>query len=223
MEIIIDADSMIYASCYQDSFEDAKLRLDSFINEAIQDLSLYNWNTFRVCSGSNGNFRNHIVDYYKSNRRGDKPEYLNELRDYCKKEWMSVYKHGVETDDVVASLWASAVAKGVDAIIVSIDKDYKQFPAKIYNYIKKEMIIVNDTEALYNFYTQMIVGDSADNIKGIPRKGVKAAEKTLYGLESKYSMVKAVYNMYIDKYKGKAKIKYMENYMLLKLKTDVFR
>jgi len=38
---------------------------------------------------------------------------------------------------------------------------------------------------MYLFYKQMLMGDSADNIKGIPGVGPKKAEKLLDGLDLK--------------------------------------
>jgi len=69
----------------------------------------------------------------------------------------------------------------------------------------------------------MIVGDSADNIKVCKGKGKAFANKLLEPLTSKYQIVKAVYDVYREIYKGKAKLKYITTYNLLKLRTDVLR
>ena len=64
---------------------------------------------------------------------------------------------------LVASMWAK---NPKESIIVSIDKDYLQFPATIYNYHYKHQTITTYTEyeANYFFYEQMIIGDTADNV-----------------------------------------------------------
>ena len=53
-----------------------------------------------------------------------------------------------------------------EVMIVSIDKDYKQFPCLMYNYHYKhqEILDISEDEAMYNFYEQMIMGDTADNV-----------------------------------------------------------
>ena len=69
-------------------------------------------------------------------------------------------------DDIVAKYWYKLSNEfGRDnVLIISIDKDYKQLPALIYNYHYKHRCIydISEKQALYNFYEQMICGDSAD-------------------------------------------------------------
>jgi len=227
MEIkpILDADSMIFASAVTSSdLEEAKLKLDYKINESLNDLQDLGYEivSFVVCSGSKGNFRKLITKEYKANRQKiEIPEFLDDLHEYCKSDWNSKWSYGVETDDLVAKLWFESNNNGENPIIVSIDKDYFQFPAKIYNYNKKELVELSLLESIKNFYTQMIVGDSADNIKVCSGKGNAYASKLFDGLTTKYQIVKAVYGVYKEHYRSKAKLKYIETYNLLKLRTDV--
>lgn len=227
MEIkaILDADSMIYASASaSDDLEEAKVKLDAKINNSLnnlQDLG-YDIVSLVVCSGSKGNFRKFISKKYKANRKNiDTPPFLDQLHEYCKQDWQSMFGYGIETDDLVAKIWLHSKNNDENPVIVAIDKDYLQFPAKIYNYNKNTLIEVSEVDALRNFYTQMIVGDSADNILVCSGKGKVYAGKLLGELTTKYQMVKAVYNVYKDYYKSKAREKYIESYNLLKLRTDV--
>ena len=229
VSVIIDADSMIYASAMSESLSEAKEKLDNKLNLALNEIDDLGYviDEFIVCSGSYGNFRKFISSSYKSNRVSEKPQYLMELQKYCRTHWMSKFVLGVETDDVVASYWnaLSYLAERdsigqSNPIIVSIDKDYLQFPATIYNYERKTLVTINEIDAHRNFYTQMLVGDVADNVKGVKGCGVKCAEKTLSNLTSKYSMSRSVYELYMKAYKGKANIKYRENYSLLRLRVD---
>ena len=68
---------------------------------------------------------------------------------------------GIETDDLVAKYWFELSQEiGRDNVmIVSIDKDYKQFPCLMYNYHKKHQVVydITEEEAMYNFYEQMII------------------------------------------------------------------
>lgn len=222
--VLIDADSIIFASAVtSDTFEDAKDKYDYKINEVLDLMSsLYEIDGFSVFSGSKGNFRKKITPSYKANRRDmEIPVHLGALHSYSKEFWSAKYVYGAETDDLIASYWHRLTSEGKKVIIVAIDKDYKQFPAAIYNYQKREWYKIDELEALKNFYTQMIVGDSADNIKVCKGKGKAFAEKLLSPLTSKYQIVKAVYSLYKEFYKGKAKLKYIETYNLLKLRTDV--
>jgi hypothetical protein len=92
----------------------------------------------------------------------------------------------------------------------------------MYNYHFKHKVIYNITEeeALYNFYEQMIIGDTADNVNYCKGYGKKYAEKYLGDCKSKYSYVRKIYELFKIIYKGKARQKYVECWNLLKLKTE---
>ncbi len=109
-----------------------------------------------------------------------------------------------------------------EVMIISIDKDYKQFPALIYNYHHKHRIVYDITkqEALFNFYSQMIEGDQADNVNFFKGKGKKFAEKYYKDCTTKYQYTKKLYELFKKEYKSKAKLKYIECYTLLKLRTN---
>lgn len=177
IKAILDADSMIYASAVNSgNISDAKNKLDARINESLNDLQDlgYDIMSLVVCSGSKGNFRKFITSSYKANRKDTElPPLLDELHEYCKSDWYAQWSYGIETDDLVAKIWHESNENNESPVIVSIDKDYLQFPAMIFNYQNKKLIKLTELEALKNFYTQMIVGDSADNIRSVKtRKGL---------------------------------------------------
>ena len=107
-------------------------------------------------------------------------------------------------------------------MIVSIDKDYRQFPALIFNYHYKhrEVLDITEEQAMYNFYEQMITGDSADNVQYMKGKGKAFAKKYYDGCKTKYQYTRKLYELFIQEYKGKARQKYTECYHLLKLRTQ---
>ena len=213
IKAILDADSMIYASAVNSgNISDAKNKLDARINESLNDLQDlgYDIMSLVVCSGSKGNFRKFISSSYKANRKDTElPHLLDELHEYCKSDWYAQWAYGIETDDLVAKIWHESNENNESPVIVSIDKDYLQFPAMIFNYNKKKLVKVTELEALKNFYTQMIVGDSADNIKVCKNKGKAYADKLFKDLTSKYLIVNSVYAFYIDLYKSISHLKYI--------------
>ena len=227
IKAIVDADSMIYASAVTSkTLDEAKIKLDYKINESLNDLQDlgYEIMSFVICCGSKGNFRKLITKEYKANRKkNDIPELLSPLEEYCKSDWNARWSFGIETDDLVAKIWYDSCKDEELPIIVSIDKDYQQFPATIFNYMTKKIDKIDELGALKNFYTQMIVGDSADNIKVCNGKGKSFANKLFKDLTSKYQIVKAVSGVYKEHYRAKAKLKYIETYNLLKLRTDVLQ
>ena len=240
MKLIFDADSLIYASCFKRK-EDRLDKEDLF--ETDVDVAFKKFNTtlqgyldflkeqvvineMVFCNGSKNNFRNQITSTYKANRTAKRPDILGALHNLVKFNYDSVWGDGVETDDVVATLWAEEVKNnGVDSVIImSIDKDYKQFPCWFYdyNYKKRELIKISESEALNNFYSQMIVGDSADNIKVCKGYGKAYALKLFKSSKSEFSLISQTYRLYKQVYGDEARAMFEQSKSLLKLKTDCY-
>jgi len=237
MILLVDADSLVFASCYrkrenpddgkwQTEIEDARHKFDEQFMKIVNDLEeIYTVDEVRCFSGSKGNFRKQLTKDYKANRKKqDLPPLLWDMHQYVKDYYDSIYCYGLETDDLVARHWKQLSDEvGRDNVmIVSIDKDYKQFPALIYNYHYKHRRVYDITvdEALYNFYEQMIIGDTADNVNYFKGKGKRFAEKYLDDCVTHYQYTKKIYELFKQEYKGKAKLKYIECYNLLKLRTE---
>ena len=237
MILLIDADSLVFASCYMpkeeitDSpfytdIEDSKVKFDEQFMKIVNDLEeQYEINKVITFNGSKGNFRKILTPVYKANRKKQElPPLLHDMHQYVKDTYDSKFVYGLETDDLVAKYWQTLSNEfGRDNVmIVSIDKDYKQFPCLMYNYHYKHRVVldISEEEALYNFYEQMIVGDTADNVNYFKGKGKKFAEKYFKDCKSKYQYTKRLYELFKEQYKGKARQKYTECYNLLKLRND---
>ena len=237
MILLVDADSLIFAACYKKrehkdderfytDIEDCKAKFDEQFMSIVNKLEdMYPVERVITFSGSKGNFRKLITPVYKANRKVENiPPLLNEMHQFVKDEYDSVWGYGIETDDIVAKYWYNLSNEiGRDNVmIVSIDKDYKQFPCLIYNYHYKHKVVldISEEEALYNFYEQMIIGDTADNVNYFKGKGKKFAEKYLADCNTKYQYTRKMLELFQEKYKGKARQKYAECYHLLKLRTE---
>ena len=233
MIILLDADSLVFASCYntgsEDIFytdlEDAVSKFDEQFMAIINEIEKrYDIKKIMTFNGSKGNFRKILNSEYKANRKKqDLPPLLHDMHEYVKKNYSSIYGYGVETDDLVARYWknlSDEIGKE-NVMIVSIDKDYKQLPCLYYNYHYKwkEFYNITNDQALYNFYEQMITGDSADNVNFFKGKGKVFAKTYLNGCKSKFSYTKKLFKLFPELYKGKAREKYIECYNLLKLRT----
>lgn len=238
MIALFDADSLIFASCYNRVSDIDEIPYIQDIDESISKFEKgfqtimdevgeeYPLTGVMVFSGSKGTYRKEISKEYKANRKKKElPPMLPLLHKYVKERYNAVHDDYYETDDLVATYWRKLSDRdGVDnVIIVSIDKDYMQFPALIYNYHykKKHFIKLSKQDALYNFYTQMIVGDTADNVNYCKGKGKKFAERLLSDKKTKFSMQRAVYSVYKDIYEEKAKENFVECYKLLKLVENI--
>lgn len=137
---------------------------------------------FLTGCGSNPNFREEVAHTYKANRKPEsKPTYYNEIRQYIQDHFNTVITEGAETDDYLcpASKDVSERYKDTVPIIVSIDKDLLSVPGNHYNFVKRELITIDEATADHNFFKQMLTGDRADNIQGLSGFGpVKAAKYT---------------------------------------------
>ena len=237
MILLIDADSLIFASCYRKretpddelyytDIEDSRAKFDEQFMSIVNHLEdKYPIDKVLTFSGSKGNFRKLITKKYKANRKKQElPPLLDDMHQFVKDHYDSIWGFGVETDDMVARYWkqiSDDIGKD-EVMIVSIDKDYKQFPCLMYNYHykHKEILDISEEEAMYNFYEQMIVGDTADNVNYFKGKGKKFAEKHFKDCTTKYQYTRKLYELFKLEYKGKARQKFVECYHLLKLRTE---
>lgn len=123
-----------------------------------------------VTSGpSEENFRYKVDASYKANRKdAPRPQYLYDARKYFQKHWGAIVPVGIEPDDFIATY------AGEDDVISTIDKDYNQLDRKIYNWNKNTL---EYGEGLKYWWIQMLIGDSADGIPGVPNPA-KAHYKT---------------------------------------------
>ena len=232
MIVLFDADSLLWSSCYKkketpdsspfnDNLEEIAFKFDEVFMSIINKLEeVYDITEVVTLCGSQGNFRKMLTPTYKANRKkADIPPMLNELTKYVTESYNAVSKAGYETDDLVASMWAK---NPKESIIVSIDKDYLQFPATIYNYHYKHQTITTYSEydANYFFYEQMIVGDTADNVNMCKGYGKAYAKKIFKDCTTAYQFRKQVFTLYKTIYKSKAREKYILCYNLLKLRTN---
>ena len=237
MILLVDADSLIFAACYKKrehkdderfytDIEDSKAKFDEQFMSIVNKLEdMYNVERVITFSGSKGNFRKLITPVYKANRKKQElPPLLDEMHQFVKDEYNSVWGFGIETDDIVARYWKELSNEvGRDNVcIVSLDKDYRQFPAIIYNYHFKsrEILDISEEEAMYNFYEQFIIGASADNVQYFSGRGKVFASKYLKDCNTKYQYTRKMLELFQEKYKGKARQKYAECYHLLKLRTQ---
>jgi 5'-3' exonuclease len=71
-----------------------------------------------------------------------------------------------------------------------------QIPCKHYNFGRDKWYTVNEWDGLKFFYTQILTGDTADNIIGLHRVGPKTAEKMLDGATTEQEMFRRCVEAY---------------------------
>ena len=133
-----------------------------------------------LCFTHMRNFRYTVLETYKHNRKDAvKPKLYEDLKDYLKENFLCKSEEWLEADDVLGIL-ATKPNKRVEYVICSIDKDLEQIPGLHFNWDKDESVRrVTKLEADRVFWTQCLTGDPTDGFSGIPRVGIKTAEKIL--------------------------------------------
>ena len=227
MIVLFDADSLVYSSCCNvETIEEAIGKFDEvFMSIANRLEDNYDVKEYIFFNNSRGNFRKILDKNYKANRKNvELPPLLNEMHELVTTLYDSKKTYGMETDDIVARYWYKLSNEfGRDnVLIISIDKDYKQLPALIYNYHYKHRCIydISKDQALYNFYEQMIIGDGADNVNYCKGYGKVYASKLFNGCKTNYQFTKKTYELFRKIYKSKAKLKYIQCYNLLRLQLE---
>lgn len=198
MKALIDADSLLYRVGFaaEEEHENiAKARLDETLEMLIfQDLE--KCDEYQCFISGPTNFRSEVAVTvpYKGNRSEMKrPRHLTALREHIADKWGAKMSYHCEADDDVC---IAAHAEPY-SIIAHIDKDLDQIPGSHYNYVKKEFYNIGKFEGLKNLYKQALVGDVADNIKGIKGIGKVKAEKILkecFTEKELYETVLSCYN-----------------------------
>ncbi|MEK9199088.1 DNA polymerase I [Ureibacillus sp. FSL E2-3493] len=169
-------------------------------------------------------FRHESYGEYKGGRQKTPPE-LSEQFPYLRKlidayQIKRYEKELYEADDIIGTLAKQAESENMDVIIVSGDKDLTQLATdKVTVYITRkgmtdiEKYTPSHIEEKYGLSPLQIIdmkglmGDTSDNIPGVPGVGEKTAIKLL----KEYGSVEALYEQIDDMKKSKMKEKLVEN------------
>ena len=199
-KVLIDGDIIAYRSAFHAKDQDLKVatdKADQLINKILErTLFVAAPHEYQVYLTGKGNFRFEVAKshIYKGNRKdGEKPLWLGGVRQHMIDNWNAIVSDGEEADDLIA---IEATRYGPDTIVASIDKDMMQIPCKHYNFGRDEWYTVDVHEGLTFFYTQILTGDSADNIIGLYRVGPAKAKQILAGCDTEEKLWDAVVKAY---------------------------
>lgn len=147
--------------------------------------------SYRMFLSGPNNFRYRVFPEYKANRLDAKrPKWEKDVKTYLELDWQGEWSQGCEADDLLG------MNQTADTIICTIDKDLDMIPGMHYNFVKKVLYNVTPEESIYNFYYQLLVGDTADGIKGVPGVGPVKAKRILGMCESEREMFEACREAY---------------------------
>lgn len=173
--------------------------LKSIVDAAVREAGCDVYEAY-MSPQDRSNFRFALDPEYKANRKNaHKPVHFKALRDYAVKHLDAVVVTGMEADDILS---IRTFELGLDkVVIVSADKDMRQIPTTHYDWQKKTPVHqVGEYEGWQNFYTQLLVGDSVDNIKGCPKIGPAKAAKALKDCATDADMLEVCRGLYEKAY-----------------------
>lgn len=172
--LAVDGDIIAYrtAAVCEEHFEGAA---SSIIDTTLRDIATETGiSNMRIYLTGSNNFRYKVAKTkpYKGNRATMvRPKYLQHCIEYLIKNYNACIMHNYEADDGIATDMVNR-----KAIHCGIDKDLFQIAGLHYNYVNKEWFEVSAEEAELILYRQVLMGDTSDNIPGLPRVGAKTAE-----------------------------------------------
>lgn len=233
--LFVDADML----CYQcGGNDDTDVATSRRILKSKIDLFMSASGAERLVLGltGNGSTKGHraLIAYtkpYQGQRKGNKPKNWQYLRDYIGQGLAGPVKtvFDREADDLAGFV---AQTYGDDAVLCSRDKDFRMLPGLHLNWdtyelveVKPDVFGVEHGGKLYGhrwFWTQMLWGDAADNIPGLPKHpdfprgvGEVAAGKLLAFADDDDSAAHAVSQAYEAHWGAEWADRYVEQASLL--------
>lgn len=114
-------------------------------------------------------YRKMLWEPYKKGRPTKKPKHFELVTKVIKETYGFVSEKYMEADDLLV------VLKGVDDVIVTLDKDLLQVPGAYINLRDRGINYIDEEQAEVAFWTQMLCGDSIDNVRGLTQRQVGTA------------------------------------------------
>ena len=142
-----------------------------------------------------------VTKPYKGNREYlERPKHLKFTRDLLVERYQARFsRQGLEADD---SLGIHATRLGEGCFIASIDKDLDQIPGWHFNWVTDRVYRVSRKDGDFKFYTQLLTGDSTDNVPGIDGIGPQTAAKILQGAKDSAELFQRVWDVYRSRVEG---------------------
>lgn len=214
MRLLIDADILVYRAGFAvrdepvaHALRATKLMLNSILKRCRYDeYSLY------LSADNKSNFRYEvaITKPYKGNRTQPRPLHYNAIRTYLIEVHGAEIVEGMEADDKLGiEQYKHFQEDENSSAIVTIDKDLNMIPGWHFNFVKNLKYFITPLQATRAFYTQLLTGDSTDNIPGLPNIGPVKAAKIIAPCRTEEDMMYAVSKAY-DEHIGEGWEEYMK-------------
>lgn len=191
---LIDADSILYSAFYGNKVadditgepkkEDGKFvivpktdqeirdTLDGIFHNIFEEGKFTHYIIFVKGNNTTDNRLSFNSDY-KQHRTKETPEKWEFTKQYAIERWGAIEVNDIEVDDAIRICSVNML----DSYIVAIDKDLLWLAGENFNWRKNEWTNVSDREEEEYLAKSLIIGDTVDNIKGLPGKGESYCKK----------------------------------------------
>lgn len=184
--VFLDYDGFIckawFASQARGHHDDPELILTKLVMSAVEKAENY-FNhpvvIFPFVSGHS--YKKDLYDTYKEHREKDGG--LGEFRDYIISEYKVIRSEQLEADDLISlcAHYLERIGEGNNYIVFSDDKDL-HYISRVYCKINIQSKVQTNSLPVCSsrkLMCQLIAGDKEDDIDGIPKVGMKTADKVL--------------------------------------------
>lgn len=204
MLALVDGDSFLSAATWGRDFEGAKKHILFQIASTVENTYAKEY-LIAVGAGDGSNFREKLYPLYKQsisriNSRLKRPAWFKDLKEYLLDQAEVVPAIGCEADDLVRMWSVEARNAGDPFVVSSIDKDLDCISGHHYNPRNQELYVVTEDSANEFYWRQILMGDSVDNIPGLPGIGPVKAKSMLAGLKTDEARRDRVMSAYMDVY-----------------------
>lgn len=169
--------------------------IDAMMQRILKDTGADEYKVFLTGTG-NYRYQIAVTRPYKGTRDPSKtPSNLADAREYLISTYGGILVDGAEADDAMGIEQTNAMSADVETIICSTDKDMKMIPGWHHDF--KKTYFVDEHAANLAFYTQLLTGDTVDNIVGLCGCGPKTAANILknkFTPKEMYLSVQAAYD-----------------------------
>lgn len=180
------------------NIDEATPAVHKIIEELRDDLKADKVIMALTCSDT-PNFRKAFYPPYKENRASiRKPLLWKAIREYIVKTYDVRIKPNLEADDIIG-IMATMPDTGQERIMVSIDKDFRSIPGRLYHMLEKQMRVISEGAADRAFMTQVLTGDATDHYPGLPGVGPKKAAAILEECDGLSEMWQRILVSYLAK------------------------
>ena len=199
---IIDGDVLLYMSIWgTESKKESQEKFDEIFNNTMENVFATD---YVMAFGGPDNFRVSLYPEYKANRKKSKstrPDWFLDLKsDIVENYEGASLSDNCEADDMVR-IWATECkAAEKNFVVISIDKDLDCIAGMHLNPRTQQTYTIEADWADNFYWKQILMGDSVDNIPGIPGIGTKKADVILEDSHTSDERMKTVCQAYHNHY-----------------------